>query len=248
MIKGFYSSSNGMPPMLVRMEIIANNLANMNTTGFKKDEMFVEMMKDPGIAPHPNAGDLTTRLNVQRTVDFVEGSLNETNNPLDVALQGSGWLVVETPNGERYTRNGNFTITLDGTLTTRDGFPVLGVDGRIKFPDLQKAVQDGISITQSGEIRSGSVEIGTLRVVNVSDETQLRKAGDSLFRLERNADVLITEHELPIIRQGFLEESNVGGVDEMIEMIEITRNFESNQKAIAAQDQTLERLFEVGKF
>ncbi len=248
MIKGLYSSSNGMPPMLVRMEVIANNLANMNTTGFKKDDMFVEMMKDPGAAPHAHAGELTTRLNVERTIDFVEGSLNETNNPLDVALQGAGWFVVQTGQGQRYTRNGNFTISLDGTLTTQNGLPVLGADGKIQFPDVHKAIQEGIAITQSGEVRTGNHVVGKLRVIEVSDESQLRKLGDTLFALEKNADVEITEQELPSIRQGFLEESNVDGVAEMIEMMEITRHFESNQKAIAAQDQTLDKLFEVGRF
>jgi flagellar basal-body rod protein FlgF len=248
MIKGLFSSSNGMPPMLVRMEVIANNLANTNTTGFKKDDMFVEMMKESGIAPQANAGDLTARLNVERTTDFGEGSFSETNNPLDVALQGKGWFVVQTQEGERYTRNGNFSLSLDGTLITHDGLPVLGTEGRIAFPDLQKAVQDGISISQSGEISSGTHVVGKLRVVECADESKLRKAGDCLFRTEKDTNVEMKDVELPIIRQGFLEESNVDGIAEMIQMIEITRHFESNQKAIAAQDQTLDKLFEIGKF
>lgn len=248
MIKGLYSSSNGMPPMLVRMEVIANNLANINTTGFKKDAMFVEMMNDPGVAPHPNAGELTTRLNVERTVDFGEGSLNETNNPLDVALQGKGYFVVQTPQGERYTRNGNFTVALDGTLTTNEGLSVLGTEGKIRFPDLQKMAQENVVITETGEIGVGKTQIGKLRVVEFKEELKLKKAGESLFRVEPDNDPKMTGNEFPIIRQGFLEESNVDGIAEMIEMIEITRNFESNQKAIASQDATLERLFEVAKF
>lgn len=247
MIKGIYSSSNGMPPMLVRMEVIANNLANANTTGFKRDNMFVEMMTDPGVAPDVRAGDLTTRLNVQRTVDYGSGSLSETHNPLDVALLTDGWFVIQAKDGERYTRNGNFTLALDGTLTTREGLPVLGVDGVIKIPDVHKAMQDGISISQAGLVSVGTKEIGVLRVVEISDMTQLRKVGDSMFRLQKNTTAEVRDKELPVIRQGFLEESNVDGIEEMIEMIEITRHFESNQKAIAAQDATLDKLFEVGR-
>jgi flagellar basal-body rod protein FlgG len=248
MIKGMYSSSNGMPPMLVRMEVIANNLANANTTGFKKDNMFVEMLNDPGVAPHVRAGELTTRLNVERAVNFTSGALNQTSNPLDLALESDGWFVVETKRGERYTRNGNFTLSLDGTLTTREGLPVLGADGPIRFPEPHKAVLEGISITSLGVVSVGNKEIGKLRVVLISDEQQLRKAGDSLFRLPNDADVTINDNELPVIRQGFLEESNVDGIEEMIQMIEITRHFESNQKAIASQDASLDKSFEVGRF
>lgn len=248
MIKGLYSSSNGMPPMLVRMEVLSNNLANINTTGFKKDTMFVEMMNDPGVAPGAKAGELTGRLNVEKTTDFGIGSLNQTNNPLDVALQGEGYFVAQTPQGERFTRNGNFTLALDGTLTTRDGYPVLGNDGKIKFPDLQRITQESVVVTQSGEITVGKTEIGKLRIVEFKDQTRLKKTGDAMFRIEPNDDARMSEMEFPNVKQGFLEESNVDGIAEMIEMIEITRNFESNQKAIASQDATLERALEVGKF
>ncbi len=248
MIKGLYSSSNGMPPMLVRMEVIANNLANINTTGFKKDAMFVEMMNDAGVAPSANAGDLSSRVNVVRTTDFADGSLAQTGNPLDVALQSNGYFVVQTPEGERYTRNGNFTLSLDGTLVTHDGFPVVGKEGRIKFPDVQRVVHGDVAINQAGEIMMDKNMIGELRVVEFADETKLRKSGDALFRVDKGVDAGLTDLDLPTIRQGFLEESNVDGIAEMIEMIEITRNFESNQKAIASQDATLERAFEVGKF
>jgi flagellar basal-body rod protein FlgF len=248
MIKGIYSSSNGMPPMLVRMEVLSNNLANINTTGFKRDAMFVEMMKDPGIAPGADAGELTTQLNVERTTDFADGSLHQTNNPLDVALQGKGYFVVQTPTGERYTRNGNFTLSLDGTLTTNEGYAVLGAEGKIKFPDLQKMAQENIAINQTGEINVGKTTVGKLRVVEFQDQSQLKKAGDSMFTIDPKNDSRKTEVDLPSVRQGFLEESNVDGIAEMIEMIEIMRNFESNQKAIAAQDATLERALEVGKF
>jgi flagellar basal-body rod protein FlgG len=248
MIKGLYASSNGMPPMLVRMEVISNNLANINTTGYKKDEMFVEMLKDPGVAPPAGAGELGARLNVEKTTDFGIGSLIQTSNPLDVALQGDGYFVVQTPGGERYTRNGNFTVALDGTLTTNDGHPVLGRNGRIKFPDLQLLAHENVVIKQTGEITIGKTEIDALRVVECKDQTRLRKEGNSLFSIAPEDKGTIADMELPLVRQGFLEESNVDGIAEMIEMIEITRNFESNQKAIASQDATLEKAMEVGKF
>lgn len=248
MIKGLYSSSNGMPPMLVRMEVIANNLANMNTSGFKRDGMFIQMMKDPGIAPEASSGELTTRLNVERTINFGEGNLNSTGNPLDLAVQGKGYFVVQTPQGERYTRNGNFSIALDGTLTTNEGYPVAGVEGRIRFPDLERVARESIAISQTGEINIGKTPVGKLRVIEFQDETKLRKAGNSFFTIENGAASLMKESEMPMIRQGFLEESNVDGLSEMIEMIEITRHFESNQKAIASQDATLDKVLEIAKW
>lgn len=248
MIKGLYSSSNGMPPMLVRMEVLSNNLANIDTSGFKKDSMFVEMMKDSGVAPGADAGELTNRLNVERTTDFGVGSLNQTKNPLDVALQDGGYFVVQTPQGERFTRNGNFTLALDGTLTTHSGYPVLGNEGKIKFPDLQKIAQENVVITKSGEISVGKTEIGKLRIVEFKDQTKLNKVGNAMFLVKPDADALMSEKEFPMVKQGFLEESNVDGIAEMIEMIEISRNFESNQKAIASQDATLEKALEVGRF
>ena len=248
MIKGLYSSSNGMPPMLVRMEVIANNLANMNATGFKKDAMFIEMMKDPGVAPDASAGELTTRLSIQKATDFSEGSLRQTQNPLDLALQGSGYFTVQTPRGERYTRNGNFTLGLDGTLRTREGFSVLGTLGKITVPNMQRVVQENIVVTEAGEVMMGKDSLGMLRIVDFQDQPKLKKDGSALFRAEESNDPGLKEIEFPVVRQGFLEESNVDGIEEMIEMIEIMRHFESNQKAIASQDATLDKLMEIGKF
>lgn len=248
MIKGLYASSNGMPPMLVKLEVIANNLANMNTSGFKKDGLFVQLMTDPGIAPAVGTGELSDRLQTIRVTDFSEGSLVQTSNPLDLALQGHGFFVVQTPQGLRYTRNGNFTVALDGTLTTVDGFPVLGKDGTIKFPDLQQLAQESVTILPSGEIQVGTKAIGALRIVDFEDTARLKKSGAALFSLDPTDDAGLHEVELPTVRQGYREESNVDGIAEMIEMIEITRHFESNQKAIASQDATLEKALEAGKF
>ncbi|MBX2989605.1 MAG: flagellar basal-body rod protein FlgF [Bacteroidetes bacterium] len=248
MIKGLYSSSNGMPPMLVKMEVLANNLANMNATGFKKDGMFVEMMKDSGVAPKSSAGEFTARLTIQKTTDFSEGSLKQTQNPLDFALQGEGYFVVQTPQGERYTRNGNFTLGLDGSLTTREGFPVLSSDGKITLPNVQRVVQENVVVTESGEIMIGKDHIGKIRIVEFQDQSKLKKEGGAIFRSDEENTAGLIEKEFPIVRQGFLEESNVDGIAEMIEMIEISRHFESNQKAITSQDATLDKLMEVGKF
>jgi flagellar basal-body rod protein FlgG len=180
--------------------------------------------------------------------DFAEGALVQTNNPLDLALQGPGFFVVQTPQGPRYTRDGNFSVTLDGTLTTREGHPVLGTEGSIKFPDLQKLAHEAIAVSPTGEITVGKNAVGTLRIVEFDHPQRLKKVGGSLFSVDPNDDPGVREVQIPTVRQGFLEESNVDGIAEMIEMIEITRHFESNQKAIASQDATLDKVLEAGKF
>lgn len=248
MIKGLYASSNGMPPMVARLEVIANNLANINTNGFKKDALFVEMLNDPGIAPVGQGSDVPPGVRLLRLTDYTEGSLVQTNNPLDVALQGEGFFVVQTPQGVRYTRNGNFSLALDGTLVTQEGYPVLGNDGQIKFPDLQKVARESVAINAAGEISLGKTPVATLRIVSFEHHDRLRKAGGAMFLVDPSDDPGMRELELPTVRQGFLEESNVDGIAEMIEMIEMTRHFESNQKAIASQDATLEKVLEAGKF
>lgn len=248
MIKGLYASSSGMPPTMARLEVIANNLANINTNGFKKDALFVEMLNDPGIAPGAHSGGVPPSVRLQRVTDHSEGSLVQTHNPLDVALQGDGYFVVQTPQGIGYTRNGNFSLTFDGTLVTREGYPVLGQEGHIKFPDLQKVAQESVAIATTGEISLGKSAVGTLRIVAFEDQHKLRKAGGAMFVVDPDDDPHMKVVELPTVRQGFLEESNVDGIAEMIEMIEITRHFESNQKAIASQDATLEKVLEAGKF
>lgn len=246
MIKGLYSS--GARTLMVKIEVLANNLSNIHTDGFKRDSTFVEMLKSSEQTASEGPWEPSNQLRLGRTVDFTGGAVKETHNPLDVALDGGGFFVVKTPQGERYTRNGNFSVSLDGTLVTREGFPVMGSEGVIKFPDLEKLSSGSIHISTAGEITVDKLTIGSLKVVEFEIPQRLVKAGASLFSRDPNVDPQMTESALPGVRQGVLEESNVDGISELIQMIEVLRSFESNQKAVTAQDQSLERSMEVGKF
>jgi flagellar basal-body rod protein FlgG len=163
-----------------------------------------------------------------------EGSYVETTNKLDLSIKGDGMFVVMTPNGERYTRNGNFTLDSNGVLVTQQCSPVLGQAGEIKLNSAN------IHIDESGRVFDDKSEIDTLRVAMFSKDDKLRKEGDSLFfKLD---GVPLTEDdnvEHVQVKQGYLETSNVNVVKEMVEMITAYRAYESSAKAIQSQDETL---------
>jgi flagellar basal-body rod protein FlgG len=246
MIKGIYSSEASMRPKMTRLEVLANNLANIHTTGYKRDRVFVQMLKESADG-RPDGRGTVDGVGVDRYVDMTEGPLQQTDNPLDLAVQGAGFFVIDTPRGTRYTRNGNFTMTTDGTLVTAEGYRVLGTEGELRFPKYDRLEKQKIKIAQNGEIMFGDDHVGRLRLVTIDKPELLQKDHQSLLMTRGEQKVTDIPMDQTIVRQGFLEESNVNGVEEMIAMIELSRNFETDQRAIRAQDATLDRSLEVGR-
>jgi flagellar basal-body rod protein FlgF len=246
MIKGIFSSGAGMQPRMMRLEVISNNLANINTVGFKRDNLFVEILKNKGVDMAQGKGELSG-LNAKQFTDFTEGSLNQTNNQLDLAIVGDGFFTVDTPQGIRYTRNGNFMLTLDGTLVTNQGYPVLSTGGKIQLPDVNKLAQGDIAINEAGEIMVDKKPVAKLRLATFDDMTTLKKDKSTCFYTDSPEQSANLNSNKTSVRQGFLEESNVDGIDEMVVMIELGRSFESDQKAVQSQDETLQRAMEVGR-
>jgi len=247
MIKGIHTAGAGMLPMLTRLEVIANNLANMNTTGFKRDEVFTKLVKDAAFIQAQGKGN-DGETQVVHVIDFSEGGLAPTNNPLDLAVQGRGFFVVDTPEGLRYTRNGNFTLTTNGALVTAQGNPVMGIHGRIQLQNLQNLHQEQLVIAESGEIVMDGKSVARLRIVDFTDAQGLVKEAGALFAAPATMQPTEVHEDTATIKQGFLEGSNVEGLEEMIAMVELTRNFESNQRMITTLDGTLEKTNEVGRF
>lgn len=245
MIKGLYITEAGMTPKLARMEIIANNLANINTTGFKRDKAFT-MALDDATAATEASGTSQQEL-IYEATDFSEGTLRPTNNPLDIALQGRGFFAVQTPDGVRYTRNGNLQLSLDGTIVTGGGYPVLGANGNLQVPDVQHLQAGSIHINETGEVMIDKQSIGTLRVVDFADYLAIHKDGTSLFRVDPGTLETSALGTQTAIKQGYLEDSNVDGIREMISMIDVSRAFEADQKALRAQDATLDKTNSVGQ-
>ncbi len=228
----------------LNMDVVSNNLANINSSGFKRDVVFTQLLKN---AEGMGKSGETDKMKFDKMTDFSQGSLNQTNNPLDIALDGRGFFVIDTPNGTRYTRNGNFKISPEGLLVSTDGFPVMGNNGKIQFPDIQKLSKGKIHISDTGEILIDNHAIAKLSIMDFENLQTLKKDGNSLFKAEPRSDSRPYSHENLKIQQGYLEESNVDGLYEMIRMIELARGFESFQKAVQAHDSLLEKAIEVAK-
>ena len=246
MIKGIYTSEASMRPKMTRMEVIANNLANINSTGFKKDRVFLEMLNESGALPTDGRNDLTG-INARHAVDFSQGSLQPTGNTFDLALQGRGFFAVSTPNGLRLTRNGHFQLNADGGLVTAEGFPVQGDNGNVVVPNMDKRQLLNITINEAGELLSDREPLARLRIMDVAHPEQLHKDHEALFIPDAEQPAVDVPHDQVLVRQGYLEESNVDGIEEMIAMIELSRAFETDQKIIQSQDATLDRSLDIGR-
>lgn len=248
MIRGLYTSSAGMQVEVLRQESIANNLANLNTTGFKREIAIMQARENKVLSrtnnptgPGPLAstqrvqiGELGTGVLLDGfTTRFEAGNYQQTDNPFDFAIEGDGYFVVAGEQGEEFlTRAGDFTLNGDGYLTDKAGRLVLGQQGPIGVPRGGKATvgEDGV-VTISGR------PIAQLRVVSVPDpETTLEKVGDTLFRYQGPDQ---PQPSAARVRQGMLETANVNSVEEMTRMITALRHYEANQKAVQHQDETL---------
>ncbi|WP_438266911.1 flagellar hook-basal body protein [Heliorestis convoluta] len=265
-------------------DVIANNLANVNTNAYKKDqaifrafpEMLLSRVNDisptepghPGPINPPGRPMPLGRLGTGATLDEIHtskapGMVTVTDEPTDLAIIGDGYFVVNTPEGERYTRNGHFTFRNDGTLITQEGYEVQGQNGNITIP-----TDSEFTIDRAGRILIEGEEIDNLRFVSYNDPPEdeaalaaarageapalppmgqppaLLKAGDSLYRpseLEGAPALRDMEAGEISLRIGALERSNVNTIHEMVTMISASRAYEANQKAIQAQDGTLDK-------
>ena len=228
MDSGLYTAYSGLKATADMLDVLSNNLANVNTTGFKSDETFLRIYNHAVSAQ--GAGPLDSAINDSSVVrgslsNFAPGTIKTTGNELDVAIEGKGFLVVQGPAGLYYTRNGNLHVNGEGGLVTSEGLPVLGEGGPIQLP------AGRISITASGEIEADGKSVDTLKLVDFKDRGALEKVGNSLFR-SRGPEAVELESGEKVIRQGCLEQSNVNPVKQMMLMIDVMRQFESLQKTI----------------
>jgi flagellar basal-body rod protein FlgG len=239
---GIYVAASGALLQQMRLDLLTNNLANANSPGYKADKPVFRLPQEA--APQAAAGNAvqTTQNPALRqslsphtppfdsVVDFSAGALKQTGNPLDVAIVGPGFFAVETPDGEQYTRKGSFVVDADGTLTTPDGYPVLGQGGPISIDGSQVLIDDAGNVTADGE------EVGQLKLVTFDRPQLLDKTGDVLFAANDPGNPPQAAEEVSL-SQGYLELSNVNAVRTMTQLIETTRIFQTYQKMISAMDQ-----------
>ena len=210
-----------------QIDVVANNVANVNTNGFKADKsLFQEYLKTGAHEDNFVGKDRAVSYVLDNGTfkDFAQGPTEQTKNPLDVAIDGGGFLVVQTAAGERYTRDGGLQINAQGQLVTAAGEPVLGNSGPIVFQptdhDVSIAADGNISVLE-GVNRIDSIR-GKLRLVSFADAQKLLKEGSNLYSAGTAAAQPDTASK---VKQGFVEKSNVNSVAEMSRMIEVTRTY-----------------------
>lgn len=226
MNSGMYAALTGNLSAQRRLEVISNNLANANSTGFKADQIQFESV----LANVKNSTPAPVFSNERYSTDFSPGAMQRTDNQFDVALDGDGFFVVNTPQGPAYTRQGNFRRGQAGTLVTADGYEVQGTGGAINLP------AGRVEVGVSGQVTVNGNQVGTLSVVDFPKPyTNLAKTGSGLFvTVTPQAP---TASPATQVKQGYLESSNVKVVVEMARMIEASRYFEICTKAVRTYDE-----------
>jgi flagellar basal-body rod protein FlgG len=246
MRESMYSALFGALSNEVRLDTISNNLANVNTTGFKKDayafqDTFQRFATDyltddrqnlraESVWPRPYV-QARTRLSGQYS-DQSQGPMQATGNALDLALAGPGYFKVRTPKGDMMTRSGSFRKAADGTIVTEQGYEVLGGGGPLVIPDTASKV----TVDMNGRVSADGADVGVLDLVDVSDPKSLEKQGRNLFKIRQGSRATEIPAEGVSVQQGYLEKSNVEIVSEMVNMMEAQRAFEINQKIMTTTD------------
>ncbi|MCL2199687.1 MAG: flagellar hook-basal body protein [Defluviitaleaceae bacterium] len=246
MIRGIYTSALGMITNMQRMDVTTNNIANVNTTGYKRDhvvshqfsDVLMARINDPGLRMFQQWGIGTINPGVfvdDVFADFSQGAFQETGNTLDLAIAGQGFFVVNINGEELFTRDGAFTKA-NGVLLTAEGGLVQGMNGNINLPE------GYIVINEQGRVYVNSEYIDTLRFVNFNRDGlhSLQKMHDNFFRAGEHTPGTEIPFEGSVI-QGFLEGSNVNIVQEMVQMIATSRAYETNARMLTIQDGTLQR-------
>ena len=245
MIRGIYTAASGMLAETTRADTIANNLANGNTAGYKKDvaiskdfaSVLIQRINDGPEAPVIGGLGVGTVIDEIATIQS-NGAMRYSGNPLDLAIDGKGFFAVQTAAGIRYTRNGTFTRNARGRLVTADGQEVLGQNGPITLPDGGQ-----VTVDSTGNVLVEGATVGQLRVVEFDNERELIKEGANLFQAPNNGRQATGK-----VSQGFLEQSNVNVISEMVNLISGYRAYELNAKTVQTHDQLLDKAVnEVGK-
>ncbi|ACV61624.1 flagellar basal-body rod protein FlgF [Desulfofarcimen acetoxidans DSM 771] len=244
MIRGIYSGAAGMNVLQEKMNVMANNLANVNTNGFKMDQAVVKSFNEQLINLIDTGKDIRKLRPIGNfchgvTVDeintyFTQGVFQQTGHDTDLALDGEGFFRVSGAEGDYYTRDGAFSLDNEGYLVTSRGYTLMGQNGPVMTEPGKN-----LKIGSDGKIYLDGVEQDTLDIKNFDDLQKLKKEGDNFFRVENEADAGVYDATNFTLKQGFLEKSNVELVNEMTDIIAVSRAYETSQKLMQVQDELL---------
>ncbi len=235
MIKGIYTAGRSLEFRTKNIDVIANNLANLNTTGYKREVPFSEIINQYGETQ-------TEKLSSQQ-----QGEIIQTSNQLDMAISGKGFFAVKDEDGNlELTRDGRFKISEEGFLVDNAGRKIMGKHGVITMEEFMQSKDATIVVSKSGEIKIGDKTIDSLLILNVNNAAKLQRADGSNF-VANNEEAFSVQDTDFSISQGFLEEANTNPIIEMQAMIQLNKEYESTQKIVAALDKSLEQANEIGK-
>ena len=226
-----YKALSGAVVEMRRLETASQDLANINTAGYKGQRLAFSEVLAKRVPPEDRPGGFVAVAG-QRT-NLNQGAIEGSGNPFHLALEGEGYFAIQTARGERYTRNGGFTMKADGTVITPGGDALLGEGGPIQLSGASMVV------AADGTVRSDNNEIGKLRIVRFNDPGKAEKEGANLFRSE---GANVSDASDARVVQGHLEQSNAGAVESMITLISINHQFESYQRAMKLLDSVTEKI------
>lgn len=253
MVRGLYTAWTGMINEQKRLDVLSNNMANADTIGYKKqgttsqsfdDELTIRIHNNNQyLAKRRAIGDMNLGVKIGETYhDFSQGSLRETGNTYDLALSGDGFFTIQTTNKQgvtstKYTRDGSFTVNTEGYLVTRDGDFVLDTNGnRIQIPGAQTAVN--VAFDAKGNITVDGQAVATLGIASFANPQALLLYGENMYD---PTDAAGLQASTATVEQGYLEMSNTNVIEEMVDMITVTRAYEAGQKMIQTVDNTLQK-------
>jgi flagellar basal-body rod protein FlgF len=230
MDSGYYAACAGLAAQTDALELVAHNLANLSTTGYRGEQMTFHSLLAGG--PTVSANPLNAAVNDYGVLggsrlDLSVGSMVSTGNPLDLAVAGPGFFVVQSPQGLVYTRNGDFHLTSTGELVTAQGDPVMGQQGPIFLPG------GNVAVSQDGTISVAGTIIEQVRLAEFSPNTDLEALGNALYGAPKGSALVPASSS---IRQGVLENSNVSPVEGAVQLITVQRNAEMMQRALSIFD------------
>lgn len=265
LLRGLASAANGMTALIEQNDSIANNIANVNTVGFKQEKITFKNLYDEAIIQKKGNGANAEDLNIgnlsmgsvaeKLTYDFSQGALNSTSNPFDVAIEGDGFFKIKSQNGDiSYTRNGSFTLNNNSNLVTKEGDFVLDEQGKpivIDTNDLQMHSNRDIIITEDGQIsinnEKNQVQLQKIGIYDFDNKEDMINIGGSHFRPTDPQNNRELKAEKYTIQQGALEMSNANIVREMINSINTSKNYEALSKLTKEQGSSLSRVIQLGR-